>query len=154
MKKLLITLFVLFIAPAASAVTAELSFTGELPGPGGIELAVVSGYYDTYIAMVIEDPGVLSNFTCNPCGGIPPIIPQTIIIGGDSGEVCGFPATCPSGVWMTADWYSTVPVWVRAYETIDTVNWTLLDEIQIPEPMTIALLGLGGLFLLRRRRRK
>lgn len=152
MKKLLITLLVLFMAPAASAVTASLSFTGELPGPGGIELAVVSGYYDTYIAMVIEDPGVLSNFTYGPA--CPPIFtPQPVTIGDDSGWFFGFPATCESGVWLTADWSSTVPVRVGAYETLDFgATWNLLDEIQVPEPMTIALLGLGGMFLLRRRK--
>jgi hypothetical protein len=103
--------------------------------------------------MVIEDPGVLSNFRYGPA--CPPIITQPVTIGDDSGWFFGFPATCESGVWLTADWSAPIPVWVRAYETLDMGGtWILLDEIQVPEPMTIALMGLGGLFLLHRHRHK
>jgi hypothetical protein len=36
--------------------------------------------------------------------------------------------------------------------TVDFLTFSELDVIEVPEPMTIALLGLGGLMLLRRRR--
>lgn len=148
MRKSLVVLTVLFMTPIASGVTASLSDTGT-----SVELNVVSGYYDTYIGMVIEVPGVLSNLRYGPA--CPPISTQPITIGDDSGWVVGFPATCPSGVWLIADWSATVPVWVGAYETLDFgATWILLDQIQVPEPMTVALLGLGGLFILRRRRHK
>ncbi len=153
MRKLLIVAAILFMTPIASAVTAFLSDTGT-----SVELTVVGGNYETYIAMVIEEPGVLSGFrygpACPPPGpGIPE--PVTVTISGDSGEIWGFPGTCGDGVWLIADWYTTIPVWVSAYETLDLgASWILLDQIQVPEPMTVALLGLGGLFILRRRRHK
>lgn len=160
MKRLLITLLVLGMASPASALTASLSFTGELPTGGIVELSIFGATYDPYLAMVIQPPGVLSNFTSiyPPPPGIPPF-PQPITISGYSGEVWAFVGPAPEpyvdGVWLTADWSSTVPVWVRAYETFDGgMSWILLDQIQVPEPMTVALLGLGGLFILRRRRHK
>jgi hypothetical protein len=61
-----------------------------------------------------------------------------------------------SGVGVLADYqykhlvgYLTVLV-----ELMDGTNGAILDSlaIYVPEPMTIALLGLGGLFLLRRRK--
>ncbi len=36
--------------------------------------------------------------------------------------------------------------------TTDFGTFTVLDTIEVPEPMTIALMGLGSLFLLRRRK--
>jgi hypothetical protein len=42
---------------------------------------------------------------------------------------------------------------IKLYESADTMTWTLVDTaiIHVPEPMTMALLGLGGLFLRRKK---
>jgi hypothetical protein len=155
MKKLLVLVLIFAMAPVASAVTASLSYTGNLPGPGGIDLTVTGATYDPYLA-IVSDAGVLSAFGA---GAAAPSVSGSfgaISVGGQDGEVWGMGTAAgeayQDGVWLTANWSSAVGVWVRAYETVDTVNWTLLDEIFIPEPMTVALLGLGGLFLLRRRK--
>ena len=150
MRKLLVLVVILAMAPVASAVTGTLTDTGT-----AVELSVGEPLSDAYLA-IVSDPGVLSNFVL---GADAPTVSSSfgpISIAGQDGEVWGL-GTGPgeahiAGVWLAADWASSSAVWVRAYETVDTVNWTLLHEIQVPEPMTVALLGLGGLFMLRRRK--
>ena len=151
MKKLLVLVVILAMAPVASAVvTAELVDTGA-----AVQLNVTADMEDAYLA-IVSDAGVLNTFVL---GVAAPGVSSSfgpVSIGGQDGEVWGL-GTAPgeayvAGSWVEANWVSASAVWIRAYQTYDTVNWTLLDEIQVPEPMTVALLGLGGLFMLRRRK--
>ena len=151
MRKLLVLVAIFAMAPVASAVTGTLANTGT-----AVELSIGAPLADAYLAIVIEAPGTLSNFAA---GLNAPSVNSSfggVNIGGDDGEVWGLGTgageTHVAGVWLSADWSSASPVWVSAYETVDTVNWTLLDKILVPEPMTVALLGLGGLFMLRKRK--
>lgn len=158
MRRLLVVAAILFMAPAASALTVTLSYTGNLSTGGILQLDVTGATYDPYLAMVIEPPGVLSNFAAGPAAPSVSGSFGPVTIGGASGEVWGFGTAAgepyQDGVWLTADWYSTVPVNAYVYETLNSgVTWILLDPIFVPEPMTIALLGLGGIFILRRRRK-
>jgi len=62
-----------------------------------------------------------------------------------------------SGVGVLADYqYHCLAEGIDVLvELMDATSGAMIDSltiIQIPEPMTIALLGLGGLFLLRRRK--
>ena len=154
MRKLLVLAAILFMTPIAIGMTMSLNDTGTT-----VELGVfMAEEGDIHIiAMVIEAPGVLSNFVAGP--EAPLMFPGwNGTINGDSGQGFAIGQTPPfdDGVWLIADWSASVPVWVSAYKGIHTggeYNWDLMDQIQVPEPMTIALLGLGGIFILRRRRR-
>jgi len=156
MKKLLITLLVLGIATSAHAV--QLSITADEHTP----TAYISGLLDQDIYVVIAsdeeitvelgpDAPDLSEQPPPPVIGLPypfplpfeeywilasstptvyPIVDGTyFLINGEVGD------------WVYALWFDEV-----------TFSPTMIGEIQlVPEPMTIGLLGLGGLFLLRRR---
>lgn len=156
MKKLLVLVLIFAMAPVASALTVSLSHTGNLPGPGGINMDVSGATYDPYLA-VVSDPGVLS---APAAGADAPSVTGSfgaVTVSGQDGEVWGYGTAAGEayvdGSWFTAQWDSPVGVWVRAYETMDFgATWQLMDEIFVPEPMTVALLGLGSLFLLRRRK--
>ena len=156
MRKLLFLAVIFATSSMAGALTVTLSYTGNLP-TGELHLNVTGATYDPYLAMVIEPPGVLSNFAAGPAAPSVSGSFGPVTIGGASGEVGGFGTASgeayQDGVWLTADWYTTVPVNAYVYETLNSgVTWILLDPIFVPEPMTITLLGLGGLFILRRRR--
>lgn len=156
MKKLLVLVLILAMAPLASALTVTLSYTGGTPAGGTINMDVAGATYDPYLSLV-SDAGVLSGLAK---GVSAPSVTGSfgpVNVGGQDGEVWGFGTASGEpyvdGSWLTADWVSAGPVWVRAYETFDFgATWQLMDEIYIPEPMTVALLGLGSLFLLRRRK--
>jgi hypothetical protein len=156
MKKLLVLVLIFAMAPLASAATVTLSYTGTTPAGGSINMDVAGATYDPYLALV-SDPGVLSALAA---GAQAPSVTGSfgaVTVSGQDGEVWGFGTAAgeayQDGSWLTANWVSATGVWVRAYETMDFgATWQLMDEIFIPEPMTVALLGLGGLFLLRRRK--
>lgn len=152
MRKLFVLTAILFIAPPAySALTISLNDTGTT-----VELIASGRPNGGYIAMVIEAPGLLTNFVDGPEAPTFSLF-DTVTINGDSGELRCFPPS-PNyfdGVWLIADFSAPVPVWVSAYKGFPLgggeFDWFLQDRIQVPEPTTIALLTLGGIFLLRRR---
>lgn len=150
MRKLFVLAAILFMPPIAAGWTVSLNDTGTT-----VELSVFEAMSDHMdgLAMVIEAPGLLTNFVKGPQA--PPSLKDPVTINGDSGEFWLFlqPPPFVDGVWIIADWSASVPVWVSAYSKLyPDGDWVLEDRIQVPEPITFALLGLGGLFLLRRRR--
>jgi len=108
--------------------------------------------------MVIEAPGLLTNFVDGPEAPTFSLF-DTVTINGDSGELRCFPPSpnYVDGVWLIADFSATVPVWVSAYKGFSLgggeFDWFLQDRIQVPEPTTITLLALAGILLLRNRQR-
>ena len=152
MRRLLFLAALLFMSPIASGTIISLNDTGT-----SIEVSVFEfGEPEMHkgIAVVIEAPGVLSNFVDGPEAPTAWEM-HPVTINGDSGKMWDVLFGPQDGVWVIADWSASIPVWVSAYEGSGPPHvkqWVLLDQIQVPEPMTIALLGIGGLFLLRRRR--
>jgi hypothetical protein len=60
----------------------------------------------------------------------------------------------PDGEWLTASWAldgTATSAVVSLYELYETGGETFLDSVTVPEPMTVLLLSLGGLFLRRRK---
>lgn len=151
MRKLLVLVAILAMSSMASAMTVSLIDTGT-----AINVNVAGATYDPYLGLVIQAPGTLSNFAA---GADAPSVASSfgpITVDG-AGEVWGFGVASGEpyndGVWLTADWAAGSAVDVIAYETFDGGgSWQELARITVPEPMTIALLGLGSLFMLRRRK--
>jgi hypothetical protein len=143
MRKLFILTAILLMAPIANGFTVSLNNTGTT-----IELSAFGEPDGSFIAMVIEPPGLLTNFVDGPQA--PEWLPlSSITINGDSGKGWLYTSSpFVDGVWIIADFSASVPVWVSAYEGFvqgpgNPPYWVLLDRIQVPEPTTIALLALG-----------
>jgi hypothetical protein len=73
---------------------------------------------------------------------------------GVFGALAETTGTTAAGTYMDSLALSpgNLPDTVYLVESFDFVSYALLDQVTIPEPMTLSLLGLGGLALLRRRR--
>ena len=150
MKKLLILTLVLGIASLASAGFsiaydgANVIVSSDVELIGGINLGVGG---------IGVDVGTLELRTV----GAPTTAPVITEYGDTTGigydwtdlvtVVWGDPVTTPNpaGMWLTAP--------VSGVGTVELVdgNFTVLGSVEIPEPATMALLGLGALFLRRRK---
>lgn len=155
MKKLLVLMLVLGLATAANAVTYDLS-GDTMTATGTISVDVTGATADVYLALVISSPGGLGTFTK---GTYAPSMTGSVMaatVNGDAGEIWAF-GTIPEelyqdGSWLTAAWSgASTNATITVYSTPDGLSYTFLDSVLVPEPMTIALLGLGGLFLRRRK---
>ena len=176
MKKLLILMLVLGLASSANAALTLVSSEGDTLDPDGINLTNIGIWNDvaepgqgltTYLAILSSDPagwtGAYNIYSPPSLGQGPDHAYYGVMdIGGSIGEVdlwasdYAVPSADPYGIGVLGDYellctgLGDVVVYLIAQDTT-----TVLDTItisQIPEPMTIALLGLGGLFLLRRRK--
>jgi hypothetical protein len=88
---------------------------------------------------------------------LPPPPPPDPLMNGKWGFIGAIgPSNAGPGTYIDEiDWVLVSGVThaeVYLIVTPDFVTFTTLDTITVPEPMTIALLGLGGLMLRRRRR--
>jgi hypothetical protein len=174
MKKLLVLMLVLGMATAANA-TLQLYIDGS---PIGSTLDVVTGTtarvqvhsndatsYGGYL--VLDDPGsdgALGNAAPTANAGDMGSMDAYSYAGWGIGytiTTARSPSgTITAGVQHEADWdtsaldigdSATVSLYdsrVSYYTPVDTLVMTVI----VPEPMTIGLLGLGGLFLVRRRK--
>jgi hypothetical protein len=158
MKKLLILILVLGMVSAANA---ALSIDGptEVNKDEPVIIAVVSDSSEDQIAYLsfgyVSEGGFELSDPRSPFPG--PIIPYP------SDDTIEFelifvqpPNPIPPGNWFEVDLTclkAGVDVFVELYD--GAAPFSLLDSLtihQVPEPMTLALLGLGGLFMIRRRK--
>jgi hypothetical protein len=157
MKKLLVLLLVLGMTSAASAMTVSQ------PDPLSLEV-VVSGDLTQDLYIILSSDGVLSGFTLGADA------PDLSGYAGPTSDLAGmglFPAGYVGEYWVLASSQNPYPL-TGTYLTAmggavgDSVNLSWFDElgnagdlgtiVLVPEPMTIAFLGLGGLLMLRRRK--
>jgi len=165
MKKLLVLLLIIGMASAANA-AIMLSVDGDttqeeiyLLENDTAEIGVLvtdAVYYEAGLtfARVSEGGFELSNEACpwEPPVGIPPMPPDDFIYYAIAPPPDWTPVP---GLWFTVD-LTCISAGVDVFvDLIDPQVGALIDTLtihQIPEPITLALLGLGGLLLLRRRR--
>jgi hypothetical protein len=168
MKKSIYLMLVFGIASAANA-----SMVLELRHGAGstVDIYATSGYRmgdDMYFAVV----GDTSEVTVSGGSVVIPPAPTDTAIYGDDAQLNGMCTAPLDGMWGILCSIGGVSAPVGTY--IRGINWSLvggateaeiiligtpdfatfdtLSTITVPEPMTIALLGLGGLLLLRWRR--
>jgi len=192
MKKLLILMLVLGLAPAASAVLVAVApvvsgpISWDIQGPAGFEVLIGTNATNT-----LNPAGYGVGYGNSPGGpqivwgvappGPPAVYPNSLIgpggIGGalppNAGNIAfvqdsvitGFPwwgfdlgDGDVGGVGTVAgDWYMLDIIGAVSGDHIDiydyAVSWAVpVGTLQlVPEPMTVLLLGLGGLLLRRRK---
>jgi hypothetical protein len=181
MKKLLILMLVLGMASVANAAFTlvvdgvEVGDEIMIPWGGLIDIGIyndtqgnTSNTQQLYALMLIHDVAS-GEWTGNNNVYIPPAVPGSTNTDHGVGDWFGThnidlfegnlnnPGNYFSGVGVLADYqfhYNGYDVSAVLVELMDGDTAAILDSLYIytPEPMTIALLGLGGLFLLRRRK--
>jgi hypothetical protein len=162
MKKMLMLILVLAVASVANAwvlsynsgvVTATAQSTDTLN--------------DMYLGMVVDSAGILSDFGSDPCAPETAAnfsnLPESslpLLLAEQQGELWTFtdsgePYEYPVGPWFHATFaFASGPAasTVSLYEWYEGDNSAILRAIiTIPEPATMALLCIGGLFLRRRK---
>jgi hypothetical protein len=166
MKKLIFLMLVVGIASAANAMTLDLVH-GDADT---VDIVATNGYTvgdDIYWALVGNSSEVILS------GGIVgAVAPADTGIYGYDAQANGMCATPLDGVWGfigdiagqstgpgtyidEIEWTlvgNTTYTWVSLITTVDWGFFVMGPSLLVPEPMTLALLGLGGLMLLRRRR--
>ena len=157
MKKLLVLLLVLGMTSAASAAIVSQPDSDSLA-------VVVSGELAGDLYLILSSDGALTGITLGADA------PDLSGYSGPTSDLAGmglFPVGFVGEYWVMASSQNPYPL-TGTYLTAmggavgDQVNLSWFDEaggagdlgtiILVPEPMTVALLGLGGLMMLRRRK--
>ena len=167
MKKLLVLMLVLSLASAANALV--LSLNGEIGAGNDMVEEITVAPSDLFIIDVHSLDGVVDQFWVEIIGPAEytgwgtvytPPAPGTLVaddggygVGWIHGYMPTASATADTGKWWELELHCTGPedVLVNLY---DSTGYVIVDTAvihQVPEPMTIALLGLGGLLLRRRK---
>ena len=159
MKKMLTLVLILGIASLASAVPVW-----TITEDAGVVTVSVSGNEgQTVIGLAVDSGGVLSSFTAGPNA---PASSSSVAILQEyypelgTGEIWAMihittdTQVYVDGSWLTASFAfaeGMTSATVKLYDTPESGGYTELASLVIPEPITMSLLGLGGLFLRRRK---
>ena len=162
MKKLLVLILVLGMNSAASAtltlVPSMLDLTVNIGGPGGLNDGILEG--DMYL--VISSNGELTNYALTAAA---PDLSGKFGYTEDFGGL-GCPVGFTGEVWVLASSVNGYPISEPVMTVVaesfrdcvaigwfdESMNSGIIEILCIPEPTTLALLGLGGLMLWWRRK--
>ena len=168
MKKLLVLMLVLGMASAASAAIGDLTLNAKLDLSGVTLDGTMAATDAEAFHVLIVSEGIVSPLDSTGLGTAAPslagysadssgwigVIPFTAGYTGGSWIM----ANAPGEAFLTGDYLDlgvayTGQAWVEAWYFDEGSGATgFINSVLLPEPMTIALLGLGGLFMLRRRK--
>lgn len=164
MKKVLILMLVFGMTSLAGA---SYDLVGTDQGGGNYDMTLTSDGADPdeYWALAIDSGGSLSGLAIGPDAPSLSALWGTFAYNGVSGYFPGLTGelgpfatgqgeTKVGGTYLTGSAFTGSSAWVYMYSSPDTSagSWTVEDSAFLPEPMTIVLLGLGGLFVRRRRK--
>jgi hypothetical protein len=167
-KLTLIAIALLAIAPLANA-----GFTMTPTGSGAagvytISIDAADITLNGYLVIAVQGTGVLSNFALSADAPVNSSLngntvdSEVAFLG--QGEVYGVAdfALAPAvpvyknGTWLTATLTGVAGDVVKSYSSADLVEFTEIGSFTvnaIPEPITVALMGLGGLFVARKNKK-
>ena len=166
MKKLLVLALVLVVSTVASAGFVLAPAVDQLPGNIVITISNDGGITSNgYLVIAVQGIGVLSSALgadapVNSSLNGNTVDSEVAFLGqGDVYGVADF-ALAPAvpvyktGTWLTATLTGGVAGdVVKAYSSADLVEFTEIGSFVVtPEPVTVALLGLGGLFIRRNKK--
>jgi hypothetical protein len=167
MKKLLVLLLVLGVVSTASAAIVQLGVNGARDGAGNntsvsassatitVHCDTAESTYNWYLAITDTSGGNYGTVSILSAAGVASV--GDVVDGPFDiyGHITDINADDTTEGWPHAgDHFQTTLTRTGASVQIDLLNdgLGLVDSVTlVPEPMTIALLGLGGLFLRRRK---
>jgi hypothetical protein len=160
MKKLLALTLVLGLATVASAVITITPISADVPDGTSVTIVISSDNPDPYgMFLEMTDPaGTLGNAILLPAAGADGVILDPVALGVPGTwmfQALSFNIAAPiiAGDHFTIDYTANDGqslVGITVYD-FDFVQIGRIEMQNTPEPMTLGLLGLGGLFLRRRR---
>jgi hypothetical protein len=168
MKKLLVLMLVLGMAASAHAALGDLTLKADADLLGvTVEGTMAATDAEVFYILLVSD-GAIGQLDGTALGAAAPsmagyaagssawvgVIPFTSGYTGGSWVMASAPGEVfKTGVYLANDVSYTGQATVEAWWFEEGTGATgFINDVVLPEPMTVALLGLGGLFILRRRK--